>query len=147
MIITVHKCTFAKAKPNIIHYRCYKKYNNDSFRLELKEKMSNCEIYEEFENTYMSVLSKHTPIKMKTIRNNQVPYMTKTLRKAIMGRSNLANKYLKTGTPESNIAYKKQRNYCSRIYKKERKGRNFIVIWMQKISMIIKSSGIPLSLF
>ena len=58
---------------------------------------------------------------MKTIRNNQVPCMTKTLRKAIMRRSNLANKFLKTGTPESNIAYKRQRNYCSRLYKKERK--------------------------
>ena len=73
MIITVHKCTFAKAKPKIIHYRCYKTYfNNDSFRLEFKEKISNCEIYEEFENTYMSDLSKHAPIKMKTIRNTQV---------------------------------------------------------------------------
>ena len=121
MIITVHKCTFPKAKPKIIHYRCYKNFNNESFRLELKEKMSICEDYEEFENTYMSILSKHAPIKMKTIRINQVPYMTKTLRKAIMRRSNLANKFLKTGSPESNIAYKKQRNYCSRLYKKERK--------------------------
>ena len=47
--------------------------------------------------------------------------MTKTLRKVIMRRSNLANRFLKTGTPESNIAYKKQRNYCSRLYKKGRK--------------------------
>ena len=84
MIITVHKCTFPKAKAKIIHYRCYKNFNDESFRLELKEKMSICEDYEEFENTYMSVLSKHAPTKMKTIRNNQVPYMTKTLRKAII---------------------------------------------------------------
>ena len=48
MIITVHKCPFAKAKPKIIHYRCDKNFNNDSFRLELKEKMSNCENYEKF---------------------------------------------------------------------------------------------------
>ena len=72
MIITVHKCTFAKAKPKIIHYRCYKNFNNDSFRLELKEKMSNCENYEEFENTYMSVLSKHAPIKT-IIKNSGIP--------------------------------------------------------------------------
>ena len=84
---------------------------------------------------------------MKTIRNTQVPYMTKTLRKAIMRRSNLANKFLKTGTPESNITYKKQKNYCSRLYKKERK-KFYCNLDAKNINeMIINNSGIPLSLF
>ena len=55
------------------------------------------------------------------MRANQVPYMSKTLRKAIMRRSNLENKYLKSRNPENKEAYKKQKNYCSRLYKKERK--------------------------
>ena len=42
------------------------------------------------------------------------------LRKAIMERSNLGNIYFKK-TPESLKKYKKQENYCSRLYKKERK--------------------------
>ena len=63
VIITVHTGTFAKAKPKIINYRCYKNFNNESFRLELKEKLLNCENYEEFESTYMSLLSEHAPIK------------------------------------------------------------------------------------
>ena len=38
-----------------------------------------------------------------------------------MRRSNLETKYFKTRTPESLKKYRKQKNYCSRLYKKERK--------------------------
>ena len=55
------------------------------------------------------------------LRANHVPYVTKTLRKAIMRRSNLQTKYFKTRTPESLKKYRKQKNYCSRSYKKEHK--------------------------
>ena len=57
----------------------------------------------------------HAPIKRKFLRANHVPYLTKTLRKAIMKRSELENKYVKNKTNE------KQRNFCSKLYKKERK--------------------------
>ena len=46
--------------------------------------------------------------------------MTKALRKAIMKRSELATKY-KTKSIEDYNNYKKQRNFCSKLYKKERK--------------------------
>ena len=41
-----------------------------------------------------------------------------------MRRSQLENKFLKHKTPESRKIYTKQRNYCSRLYKKERKKYN-----------------------
>ena len=47
--------------------------------------------------------------------------MTKVLRKAIMKRSELATKYHKTKSIEDYNNYKKQRNFCSKLYKKERK--------------------------
>ena len=43
----------------------------------------------------------HAPIKRKFLRANHVPYLTKTLRKAIMKRSELENKYLKNKTNEN----------------------------------------------
>ena len=43
--------------------------------------------------------------------------MTKALRKAIMERSELESKYVS----EDLKYYKKQRNFCSKLYKKERK--------------------------
>ena len=65
----------------------------------------------------MTVLNRHAPLKKKILRANHSSYMSKTLRKAIMGRSYLEKKYFQ----KKNRAYKKQKNYCSRLYKKERK--------------------------
>ena len=43
----------------------------------------------------MTLLNRHTPLKKKMLRANHSSYMSKTLRKAIMRRSYLENKYLK----------------------------------------------------
>ena len=47
--------------------------------------------------------------------------MTKQLRKAIMKRSRLENKYYKSKCLEDKTSFKKQRNYCNRLYKKEKR--------------------------
>ena len=47
--------------------------------------------------------------------------MTKSLRKVIMRHSELESKYLKNRTIENKAKYKKQNNFCSKLYKKERK--------------------------
>ena len=49
----------------------------------------------------LEVLTAHTPIKRKLFRANHVPYMTKALRKVIMKRSELENKYVKNKTNEN----------------------------------------------
>ena len=54
-------------------------------------------------------------------KGNQAPYMTEALRKAIMRRSELETKCFKQKTNDTLKAYKKQKNYCSRLYQKERK--------------------------
>ena len=43
--------------------------------------------YQEFDKTFIEILNKHAPMKKKLVSGNQVPYMTKTLRKAIMRKS------------------------------------------------------------
>ena len=68
----------------------------------------------------METLNHQAPVKKKLLRANHASYVTKTLRKAIMRRSNLQTKYFNTRTPESLKKYKEQKNYCSRLYKKER---------------------------
>ena len=69
----------------------------------------------------MSTLDKHAPVKSKLIRGNHKPYISKTMRKAIMRRSELASKLRKHPTEENKVAFRKQKNFCSRLYKKERK--------------------------
>ena len=56
--------------------------------------------YSEFQNLFLRVLNIHAPSKVKYVRANEVPYMTNTLRKAIMTRSRLENKYRKTKSLE-----------------------------------------------
>ena len=60
----------------------------------------------------------------KLVRANHAPYITKTLRKAIVTRSYLEKVYFKKRTPNSLIRFKKQKNYCSSLYKIKRRQIN-----------------------
>ena len=63
----------------------------------------------------METLNKHAPKKTKVFRGNHKPYINKTLRKAIMKRSQLKNKANKTKYPKDISKYKKQRNYMVKL--------------------------------
>ena len=117
MSVTVLKCTFKKTKPKEILYRDYRNFIENDFRDELRMKLERDEIkeYERFETIFLNVLNKHAPYKNKILRANQQPYITKTLRKAIMKRSELERKYYKNSSPENNKAYRKQKNFCSKL--------------------------------
>ena len=123
MIVTVLKTTFPKVKPKVVLYRDYSKFVENHFRRDLKEKLRGMrdKDYSSFENIFLSVLNKHAPYKKKLVRANQKPYLTKQLRKAIMNRSSLEHKFYKCQTIENHQAYKKQNNYCNRLYKRERR--------------------------
>jgi predicted transport protein len=121
MIITVMRTTFPKAPPTIIKYRDYSKYDSEAFGIDLNTRISNQTIvnYDTFENIFLQTLEKHAPQKSKVVRANSKPYVSKEMRKAIMLRSQLRNKMHLSH--EYRIAYKRQRNYCNRLYKRERK--------------------------
>ena len=65
-------------------------------------------------------LNKSAPSK-KSLRNNQSSFITKEVRKAIMTRSRLDNKFLKTKFQECKQAYNKQQNICVAIIQKANK--------------------------
>ena len=69
----------------------------------------------------MEVLNYHAPLKTKYLRANEQPFMSKELRKAHMKRSRLRNKYRKNKNDVSEVAFKKQRNYCVSLLKKVKK--------------------------
>ena len=93
MVLAVLKNKFVKLKPKEIHYTCYRNFNREVFRQELKSTISEASSYEEFDELYLMVFNRHVPIKKKTVRVNQAPYITKTLRKAIMRQSALKSKF------------------------------------------------------
>ena len=121
MIVTVLKTTFQKAKPKEIVYRSYKNYNEYAFRNDLSHVLAGCQNYTKLEVGSLEVLNAHAPLKKRLVCANEVSYMTKALRKAIANRSRLENKYYRDRSEESFSLYKKQKNFCSRLYKKERK--------------------------
>ena len=69
----------------------------------------------------MDLLNKHAPIKTKTVRANNAPFMNKKLSKAIMTRSRLRNKFLKNPNEINKTNYNKHRNYCVNLLRKEKK--------------------------
>ena len=83
----------------------------DIFKNELKLKPEFITNYESFEDVLLKILNKQAPLKKKVSGANQAPYMTKTLRKAIMRRSELDSKYLKNKTTEKKTRFKKQNNF------------------------------------
>ena len=129
MPVTVLKTKFEKAKPKEITYRDYKKFDDEHFKRDLRTSLSNgCHDYREFEEIFLNILQKHAPLKKKLIRANQVPYMTKTLRKAIMRRSQLETKYHKTKTSDDQKTYKNKRILSVDYIKRRR--RNSTKIWI-----------------
>ena len=87
-MLPVFKTTFSKSKPKEIVYGSFKKSNEEDFNQELRGNLSL--------------------IKKKILRANQAPYVTKTLRKAIMKRSQLEKIYFNKRTQESFKIYKKK---------------------------------------
>ena len=120
MIATVVKGGFIKRGPKIINYRDYRKFDIDSFRKDLKDRLIRQSqqaliSYDIFDAIVLSVLNKHAPVKQKSVRANEGPFMTKALRKAIVNRTHLRNRYNKDRTDENKTAFKKQRNLCVKL--------------------------------
>ena len=115
--------TVLKSKPQQTSYRDHEKFDSVRFNDELKyvlakEKFTS---HTKFDEMFLRILNKHASIKSKLLRANHASYISKTLRKAIMKRSYLENLYFKKRASHSLRNYKKQKIYCSRLYKKERK--------------------------
>ena len=116
MIVTVLKGGYVKRGPKIITYRDYSRFSAVDFRAHLSNVLSQELVgngdYGAFEAVVMGVLNEHAPVKKKSIRANDAPFMTKVLRKENMHRTKLRNKYNDDRTEENLKAFKKQRNKC-----------------------------------
>ena len=134
MIITALKSSFIKLKARETYYRDYKNFSSNSFREDLMLSLDHIKKgFDSFEDTFMKILNRHAPMKKKFVRANELPYMTKALRKAIMKRSELESKYLKSKSYQNMKTYKKQKSFRSKLHNKERK-KNYSKIDTRKIA-------------
>ena len=93
MIFTQLKLTFQKLSPKTIFFRDYKNFDQKNFDKDLiLSLMCNINVsssYAQFSELFEKVPDKHAPLKKRKVRGIQMPFMTKTLRQAIMRRSKL----------------------------------------------------------
>ena len=85
--------SFQKLQPKIINYRDYKNFDNEKFRSDICKMNLNTTDLEGFMKTVFHIFNKHAHIKSKYIHENEAPFMTKDLYKAIMKKSKLRNKF------------------------------------------------------
>ena len=134
IIFTMFKKQITRLNPIEVKYRSFKDFDEQSFLSELEQNIRGVDfsletsVFSDFLDIFEGIVDKHAPMKKKIIRGNNAPYVTNELRKEICHRSRLRNKARKEGTAASRIAYKKQRNKCTKIR------RNNIKLYFEKIS-------------
>ena len=126
MTISVLKASYTKKAPIQITYRCYVNFDEIKFKNDLSyflhcRNVSEDLTYDVFKEIFTKVLNSHLPTKQKLVRGNHQPFMNKTLSKAFMHRSKLKNLYNKFPTELNETNYKKQRNLCTNLLRKEKK--------------------------
>ena len=131
MVLTMLRVHFKKLKPIQITYRDYRNFDQTRFLEDLRDApFYLCEVLANHDPSlahdllveiFTEKVDKHAPLKKRHLRGNQVPFMTKEYSKAIMTKSQLRHRYNKTETSENWNAYKKQRNLCTSLRRKNMK--------------------------
>ena len=97
MVVTILKQIFKKQESRIIKYGRHKTFCNDGFTSQLLFELNKGLIeqsgLEHFNATVLKVPANEAPIKMKYFRANEAPFMNRAIKKAVMKRSRLRNKF------------------------------------------------------
>ena len=125
LTITIMRSFYPKQSPVIKSYRDYRNFDEFTFRNALLKELYNVhrgEVnLETFQMIVVRLLNLYAPIKRRFTRANNSPFMNKTLSKAVMTRSRLRNRYIKNPTAENKANYTKYRNYCTGLFRKEKR--------------------------
>ena len=101
MTLTVLKSSFAKQKPRILNYRNYKFFNNTLFRDQVLNKLINSNLQKSdkglkhFKETCLSVVNTIAPLRSRSIRANQAPFINKEIQGGVMVTSKLRKTFVK----------------------------------------------------
>ena len=124
-------------------YRCYKNFSNKRFEEKLQKKLLSVSDSKSFHFAFKVVINQFATLKQKLVRNNNQPFITKTLRKAIMKRSKLGSKFNKEQNIEnwSRSKYKIQCNLCLSVLKQSKK-RHFNSLYVENVPEIKGSENL-----
>ena len=97
MIVAVMKMHFPKMKPQVVSYRKYKDFHNETFLDSLRHELNiqgqflNEKGLDAFSTICAEIFDKHAPKKKRFIRCNHKPFINTEICKAIMTRNRLRN--------------------------------------------------------
>ena len=111
-------------KPSVIMYRSFKNFVDDYFICDLyhlleslnfynKDAINTC--FKHFVDCLDDIVNHHAPLKTKTIRKNNVPYMKSKWRKMMYKRNMMRNIKNKHPCPQNYERYRILRNQCVNI--------------------------------
>ena len=107
MTVAVMKMHFPKMKPQVVSYREYKDFHNETFLDSLRHELNvqgqflNEKGLDAFSTICTEIFDKHAPKKKRYIRYNHKPFINNEISKAIMTRSRLRNPFLKNRSEEN----------------------------------------------
>lgn len=78
----------------------------------MRLKLQTIENYEQFKQAILQTLNEQARLKKTFLKENDLPYIAKSLHKTVKQRSELESKYLENRTIEKLIKYNRQNNYC-----------------------------------
>ena len=84
-------------------------------------KVPTCPSCDVFLRKCKIALDSRAPLKCKYLRSNHRPFMNEDISKAIMDRTRLRHKFLRSRSIEDRKAYNRQRNYCVSLIRKLKK--------------------------
>ena len=103
MVGLVTKCHVPHQKPTKITYRNLKNFDEEAYVNDIQMiPFHICSIFDDVDDQcwarkqlFTNVLNEHAPLKERTLREKQVPYMHSQLRKEMYKRNMLRNRYKK----------------------------------------------------
>ena len=112
--------------PKEVTYRSFKEFNEETYLRDLSQvPFCVAEVFDDpsdalwaMDLLHREILDEHAPLKKKTIRAQAPPYLHRTLRKAIMDKKRLRNRYARSRSTADWKNYKKQRNLTTTLRRK-----------------------------
>lgn len=126
LVCCVTKMHVQPKRPFKTKYRSLKEFDVDSFKMNVQQIPfhvsevfeDECDKYWFKKKLFTDVLDMHAPIKIKSMKEEQLPYMTSALRKQMYKRNMLKNNYKKDPKNDSKWnAYRIQRNLVVKMRK------------------------------
>ena len=123
MIVATIRMYMPKPKPMTITYRSFKTFNPELFKKDLGfVPFDICDTFDDPSDALwaqnkllVEVLNEHAPIKSQTVRANKPAFMNRSLRKSIMDKTRLRNRFRRTHLKSDWEKYKAQRNKTTKI--------------------------------